>query len=161
MTCRRWEPTGATRSPASFRPTWCFRTGGAATAKSGPQIDTISTAYPTGRRISQWRAGSHHSRGVGIGSPIGKRLALRQHLHQLLAYVRGNHDSSRGQSARLAYIAENTYGTTPTTPGVSSRSTRPARPGEKDTFQSETIRSDRQLVDSRHGVRQSNGDIGF
>ena len=67
-----------------------------------------------------------------------------------------------GSLARLAYIAENTYGTTPTTPAFQQINPTSHSLGlEKDTFQSETIRSDRQLVDFRHGVRQSNGDIGF
>ena len=126
------------------------------------QIGTISTAaYPTGRRIShggrkssfagrRYRLPDRKTAGLSPASPSTSRHTSG-----------GNHDSSRGSLARLAYIAENTYGTTPTT-RRSSRSTRPATPGSgKDTFQSETIRSDRQLVDFRHGVRQSNGDIGF
>ena len=67
-----------------------------------------------------------------------------------------------GSLARLAYIAEVTYGTTPATPAFQVINPTSHSIGlEKETFQSETIRSDRQLNDFRHGVRQASGDIGI
>ena len=67
-----------------------------------------------------------------------------------------------GSLARLAYIAEVTYGTTPATPAFQIINPTSHSIGlEKETFQSETIRSDRQLNDFRHGVRQVSGDIGI
>lgn len=67
-----------------------------------------------------------------------------------------------GSLARLAYIAEVTYGTTPATPAFQVINPTSHNIGlEKETFQSETIRSDRQLNDFRHGVRQASGDIGI
>lgn len=67
-----------------------------------------------------------------------------------------------GSLARLAYIAEVTYGTTPATPAFQVINPTSHSLGlEKETFQSETIRSDRQLNDFRHGVRQVSGDIGI
>ena len=67
-----------------------------------------------------------------------------------------------GSLARLAYIAEVTYGTTPSTPAFQTINPTSHSLGlEKETFQSETIRSDRQLNDFRHGVRQVSGDIGI
>ena len=67
-----------------------------------------------------------------------------------------------GSLARLAYIAEVTYGTTPATPVFQVINPTSHSIGlEKETFQSETIRSDRQLNDFRHGVRQASGDIGI
>ena len=67
-----------------------------------------------------------------------------------------------GSLARLAYIAEVTYGTTPATPAFQTINPTSHSLGlEKETFQSETIRSDRQLNDFRHGVRQVSGDIGI
>lgn len=67
-----------------------------------------------------------------------------------------------GSTTRLAYIAENTWGTTPATPAFQKLNPTNHTIGlEKETFQSETLRSDRQIADFRHGVRQSNGDIGF
>jgi len=67
-----------------------------------------------------------------------------------------------GSLARLAYIAEVTYGTTPATPAFQVINPTSHSIGlEKETFQSETIRSDRQLNDFRHGVRQVSGDIGI
>lgn len=67
-----------------------------------------------------------------------------------------------GSLARLAYIAEVTYGTTPATPAFQVINPTSHSIGlEKETFQSETIRSDRQIADFRHGVRQAAGDIAF
>lgn len=66
-----------------------------------------------------------------------------------------------GSLARLAYIAEVTYGTTPATPAFKVVNPTSHSLGlEKETFQSETIRSDRQIANLRHGVRSVSGDIG-
>lgn len=66
-----------------------------------------------------------------------------------------------GSLARLAYIAEVTYGTTPATPAFQVVNPTSHSIGlEKETFQSETIRSDRQIANLRHGVRSVSGDIG-
>lgn len=66
-----------------------------------------------------------------------------------------------GSRARLAYVAEVTYGTTPATPSFKTLNPTSHSLGlEKETFQSETIRSDRQIADLRHGVRSVSGDIG-
>jgi len=67
-----------------------------------------------------------------------------------------------GSRARLAYIAEATYGTTPATPAFKILNPTKHNIGlEKESFQSATIRSDRQIVDAQHGVRNVTGDIGF
>lgn len=67
-----------------------------------------------------------------------------------------------GSLARLAYIPEVTWGTTPSTPAFQQINPTSHSLGlGKDTFQSETIRSDRQVADFRHGVRESAGEIGF
>ena len=66
-----------------------------------------------------------------------------------------------GSRARLAYVAEVTYGTTPATPSFKTLNPTSHSLGlEKEGFQSETIRSDRQIADFRHGVRSVAGDIG-
>lgn len=67
-----------------------------------------------------------------------------------------------GSRARLAYVAEVTYGTTPTTPAFKVINPTKHNIGlEKDTYESATIRSDRQVDDLQHGVRKVSGDIGF
>jgi hypothetical protein len=67
-----------------------------------------------------------------------------------------------GSLARNAYVAEATYGETPANPVFQVFNPTSISIGlEKETFQSETIRSDRQLNDFRHGVRQVSGDIGI
>jgi len=66
-----------------------------------------------------------------------------------------------GSRARLAYVAEVTYGTTPASPAFKTINPTSHSLGlEKEGFQSETIRSDRQIADFRHGVRSVSGDIG-
>jgi len=66
-----------------------------------------------------------------------------------------------GSRARLAYVAEVTYGTTPASPAFKTLNPTSHSLGlEKEGFQSETIRSDRQVADFRHGVRSVSGDIG-
>lgn len=62
----------------------------------------------------------------------------------------------------LAYVPEVTFGTTPSTPTmVSLRHTSCGLVLNKDSFQSEELRSDRQIADLRHGTFQVGGDIGF
>lgn len=66
-----------------------------------------------------------------------------------------------GSSTRLAYVAEVTYGVTPVNPAFKIINPTSHSLGlEKEGFQSETIRSDRQITDFRHGVRSVAGDIG-
>ena len=65
-----------------------------------------------------------------------------------------------GSRHRLAYIAEVTYGTTPSTPAFDPlRITSTTLNLTKDAVTSEEIRSDRQIVQFRHGNKQIGGDI--
>ena len=68
-----------------------------------------------------------------------------------------------GSSHGLRYIAEDTWGTTPSpNPAmVSLRHTSCAVALTKDGFQSNELRSDRQITDFRHGVKRVQGDIGI
>jgi hypothetical protein len=67
-----------------------------------------------------------------------------------------------GSRARLAYVAEVSYGVTPSNPAFQVINPTGHSVGlEKEGFMSETIRSDRQINDFRHGVRQSAGEVGF
>ena len=160
MTCRRWEPTGATRSPASSGRPALDR----ARQRRNPDADRHHQHGIPDRP-------SHLARRAGKSSFAGRRYRLPDRKTAGLSPASpstsrhtsgGNHDSSRGSLARLAYIAENTYGNHPDHPAFQQiNPTSHPWVWKKDTFQSETIRSDRQLVDFRHGVRQSNGDIGF
>src|SRR6478736_4239215 len=61
----------------------------------------------------------------------------------------------------LFAIAEVTYGTTPAvTPALKTiRHTGTTLALSKGTFMSEELRPDRQIVDFRHGVRQTGGDM--
>jgi hypothetical protein len=69
---------------------------------------------------------------------------------------------SQGSRHGLSYVVESAYGTTPSTPTMKAlRNTSVGLVASKDSFQSEEIRSDRQIVDLRHGTRQTGGDIGF
>jgi len=69
---------------------------------------------------------------------------------------------SQGSRGQFAYVAESTYGTTPGTPSmIAMRITGHTLAGVKDTFVSEELRADRQIVDARHGVRSVAGDISF
>lgn len=62
----------------------------------------------------------------------------------------------------LSYVPEVTFGTTPSTPTmVSLRHTSCGLILSKDSFQSEELRSDRQISDLRHGAKQVGGDIGI
>jgi hypothetical protein len=66
-------------------------------------------------------------------------------------------DSSRHA---LFAIPEVTYGTTPATPAFQTmRHTGTTLGLSKGTLMSEEIRADRQLVDFRHGAKQTGGDI--
>lgn len=67
--------------------------------------------------------------------------------------------SDSARHALLA-IAEVTYGTTPATPALKTiRHTGTTLALSKGTFQSEELRADRQIVDFRHGQKQTGGDI--
>ncbi len=62
----------------------------------------------------------------------------------------------------MLYIEEVTYGVTPATPALNTlRNTGTTLKMSKDTFQSDEIRSDRQLKCFEHGVKQTGGDINI
>jgi tail tube protein len=62
----------------------------------------------------------------------------------------------------ISYVAESTFGTTPGTPTMLELRNNGSTLGlKKDSFVSEEIRNDRQIVDMRHGVRRVEGDISF
>lgn len=62
----------------------------------------------------------------------------------------------------LTYVKETTMGTTPTNPTMKSiRHTSCSLGLTKESFQSNELRSDRQISDLRHGVKKVEGDIGF
>ena len=67
-----------------------------------------------------------------------------------------------GSRAQFAYVKEQTYGVTPMNPSFQilpdSRNTVGL---EKETFESERVRKDRQITDFRHGNRNVAGDIEF
>lgn len=67
---------------------------------------------------------------------------------------------ANGSQHSMAYVAESTFGTTPTSPvfkPIRHKGTTLAL--NKDTFQSEELRSDRQITDVRHGVFDVKGDV--
>jgi len=71
--------------------------------------------------------------------------------------------TASGSRHSLSYIAEVSYGVTPATPAMT-----PLRHKggvtlalTKNTFQSEELRSDRQIADYRHGTKQIGGEIPF
>jgi hypothetical protein len=67
-----------------------------------------------------------------------------------------------GSRAQLAYVAEVTYGVTPSNPVFQILPDSRNSVGlEKESFTSERVRSDRQIVDFRHGTRSVAGDIPF
>jgi hypothetical protein len=69
---------------------------------------------------------------------------------------------AQGSRHRASYVAETTFGTTPTTPSMKAlRLTGTTFNLSKETYTSEEIRSDRQIVDLRHGTRQVGGDLSF
>jgi hypothetical protein len=63
---------------------------------------------------------------------------------------------------QVAYVPEVTFGVTPTTPSmILLRNTGVTVNLSKETFRSNEIRSDRQIVDFRHGVQRVQGDINI
>ena len=65
-----------------------------------------------------------------------------------------------GSRQALKYVEEDVYGTTPATPVFSHfRHNTNSLNLTKDSFQSEELRSDRQIADFRHGARQVGGDV--
>ena len=69
---------------------------------------------------------------------------------------------ARGSQAQTIYVAESTFGTTPSSPGFTSLPlTGNSLALGKDTFQSQTIRSDRMIEDFRHGMKNVSGDLSF
>lgn len=70
--------------------------------------------------------------------------------------------SADGSRHRAGLIAEVTYGTTPASPAFATmRNTGASLKTTKDTFNSEELRQDRQIVDHRHGVKRVEGGIDF
>ena len=69
---------------------------------------------------------------------------------------------SAGSYHGLRYVAEGSFGATPSTPTmIALRHTSCGIALSKDSFQSNEIRSDRQISDFRHGVKRVQGDIGI
>jgi hypothetical protein len=67
---------------------------------------------------------------------------------------------ANGSRHALYFVEENTYGTTPTSPALKTlRHKSCSLALTKDSFQSEELRSDRQISDFRHGNYQIGGDI--
>lgn len=65
-----------------------------------------------------------------------------------------------GARHALSYIVESIYGTCPATPAFTPIRHRGISGGlSKDTFMSETLRSDRQIEDMRHGAKKVAFDI--
>lgn len=71
-------------------------------------------------------------------------------------------DFATGGFHGLRYTPESVYGVTPSTPEMTSlRHTGCGLVLSKDSFQSQELRSDRQIVDLRHGAIRVQGDINF
>lgn len=65
-----------------------------------------------------------------------------------------------GSRQALKYVEETEYGVTPADPEfLHFRHNSNTLNLTKDTFQSEELRSDRQIADFRHGARQAGGDV--
>jgi hypothetical protein len=65
-----------------------------------------------------------------------------------------------GSRHNLLIVAESAYGTTPTTPALKTLPiTGTTLALSKETFQSQILRSDRQISDFRHGTKQVGGEI--
>lgn len=65
-----------------------------------------------------------------------------------------------GSRQALKYVEETEYGVTPADPEFRHfRHNSNTLNLTKDTFQSEELRSDRQIADFRHGARQAGGDV--
>jgi hypothetical protein len=69
---------------------------------------------------------------------------------------------AQGSRHSLSYVMETTYGVTPNTPTMKQlRHTSAALALSKDSFQSNEIRSDRQISDFRSGTRRVGEPIGI
>lgn len=67
-----------------------------------------------------------------------------------------------GSRSDLSFVPEVTYGTTPGVPSMQRlRHTGDSLVLTKETFVSDEIRSDREIVDLRHGTHTVSGDIPF
>jgi len=67
-----------------------------------------------------------------------------------------------GSQHSAGYIVESTYGTTPATPAFANIRHNSMNLGlTKNVLESEEIRSDRQVVNLRHGTKTVSGEIGF
>lgn len=67
-----------------------------------------------------------------------------------------------GSRHGTSYVVESTYGTTPGTPTMLSfRHTSNSVNLVKDAFASNEIRSDRQIIDHRHGLKRVTGSLGY
>ncbi len=66
-----------------------------------------------------------------------------------------------GSQHGLRYIEEDDFGVTPAGNVKALRHTSTGLAVTKDTFQSEELRSDRQIADFQHGAIQAAGDVGF
>ena len=68
--------------------------------------------------------------------------------------------NSRGSRHNMEYIVESIYATTPATPAMTPLRHNTTTLGlSKETYQSQELRSDRQISDFRHGNKQIGGDI--
>jgi hypothetical protein len=70
---------------------------------------------------------------------------------------------AHGNRVEFAYVIESVVGTAPVTPTMKVlRLTNPRRMQlDKNILQSEEVRSDRQIADSRHGFNSVTGQLGF
>lgn len=69
---------------------------------------------------------------------------------------------ANGSRHSMAFVAEATYGVTPASPAFKAlRHTSAALALSKELLESEELRSDREVVDVRHGAFQVGGDMGF
>lgn len=68
--------------------------------------------------------------------------------------------NATGARHNMEYVAESSYGVTPATPAMTPLRHNTTSLGlSKDSFQSQELRSDRQISDFRHGNKQVGGDI--
>lgn len=69
---------------------------------------------------------------------------------------------AQGSRHSVSYMAESSFGVTPGSPVMLEfRHTSCTLAVQKDTFVSNEIRNDRQIVDLRHGAKRAGGDLGF
>lgn len=67
-----------------------------------------------------------------------------------------------GSRHEIRYVEEATFGTTPASPEmINLRNAGTSLVLSKESYQSNELRSDRQISDFRHGTKQSNGDINI